>query len=146
MNCSLPFSVLLFVGVLLAGCIDFDPPATVFAQIVAPASVPAGQAFNVTISIQNSDNRVHRLDSIDIPTPWLKGMDLATVYPSGREPFDIGFGQHSFGYDSDLPADSEVGVVFSFIARSPGTYYGQWSVCIDGVASCHDQDLRIVVS
>ncbi|MBI2445034.1 hypothetical protein HYV43_01465 [Candidatus Micrarchaeota archaeon] len=141
------FGVLLLAGVLLAGCVSFQPPSNVFVQIAAPDSVASGQAFNVTILIQNSDSREHRLDSIDLPLVWLKGMDVVGVFPPSYDHFDLAVvDQRTYSFNTMLPADSDVGVVFTFAPQKAGTFYGPWSVCIDGGASCRDQDLRILVN
>lgn len=114
---------------------EFAPPRDVEIAVRTDDPIAAGARFRVTVEIRNDADFAQSLDSIDVEDSWLDGLRIEASRPpwSGRETYP---GFESFAYGIELPAGTLRTVVFEAIGDDPGSWRGDFDVCINTGTSC----------
>lgn len=133
--------LLILVSLLLFGC---SAPENVNAYVDTPAVVSKDSDFSFTVIVENTDSTSHQLRSIDIEESFLEGIYITSTEPRTAEEYDA-FGMHVFEFNKEIPANSELEIVFYSKAVKTGDYSGDLDTCIDGDASCHFGFIRMIV-
>ena len=126
------FGLLLLIGV---GCKGGSGQVAV--RVDAPTNVNVGEAFSITVTIQNPGEEDHLLDSIDIGTSYLDGVAVETSEPPYSDTFHIPVDNTiSHTFLADIPAGETLEVTFQAVAYASGLFVGDFDVCIDTGYSC----------
>lgn len=128
-----------FVGMagLSLACAGIDTnPTDFYAEVTAPPTVKSGETFPVTFVVYNTAAEPQRLHSLDIDDEYMAGFTVA----SGNPPYDDTLhipidNTESFMYGSIyIPAGGSTTVTLNMTATTPGSYFGEVDVCVNGDA------------
>jgi hypothetical protein len=139
-------------GMLLAALAVRDvlaEPKQVLVSVSTLDSVRVGDEFSIEIGIQNQADRQRVVDSIDVSSELLDGIDIDAARPDFeyKWPFDVGPANFtSFHFDAPLPPLDGLAMRLLAVGRQGGTHAGRLDVCIDTGQSClrHEIVIRVV--
>lgn len=112
---------------------DYDsiPSAT----IDVPASVSAGEEFDIVATISHNADETQLLHSIDIGETYLEGIAVPSATPNFSEEYLLDDGTYTHTFLVDVPVGGTT-VTFHAIALESGNWKGAFDVCFDDGLNC----------
>ena len=107
-----------------------------------------GDDFILAIDVTNYGTDTRNLDSIDMETTYLEGVDVNKAEPRFQGFDHIAFMSEDFStydFQRNLTANSTETIKFYMTAVKAGTYTGFIDVCIDSGMDCNRYEASIVV-
>ena len=139
----------LFAGALAlvllgGGCLS--GPENIGVEIDVPTRVAAGESFEITAHITNTDDETRILDSIDIGDEYLEGIAIISSDPMYSQTFHIPIDNTmSHTLLTPIEAGETLSVTFTAEALTTGDYAGAFDVCFDHGANCLFLSVRTLV-
>lgn len=105
------------------------------AEVDAPAIVPKGQPFTVTVRVYNDASSPQKLESLDISDDWLNGVTLTSSSPAYTDASHVPLDNTwSYTYGQTIPPGGSVEIQLQATGVAPGTHRGDIDVCVGGMA------------
>lgn len=140
---------LLYVGGAQADRLSDEPLiANVSVQLDDIIHTQVGDDFILAIDVTNYGTDIRNLDSIDMETTYLEGVEVNKAEPRFQGFEHVVFMSEDFStydFQRDLTANSTQTIKFYMTAAKAGTYTGYVDVCIDSAIDCNRYEATIVV-
>lgn len=133
-------AVLLLVLTCLGGAVGYTiwaitrpGPEGISATYVMPDAVHEGDTFDFVITVRNEHPEERTLKDVDFWSPLLEGMTVIKVTP--KYEFTNPGEPRTYSFNSTIPANGEIVVIFELHAHNAGTYAGNVVISVDSVFS-----------
>lgn len=140
---------MLFIGGAQADWVSDEPLIEdISVQLDDVIHTKAGNDFILAIDVTNYGTDTRNLDSIDMETTYLEGVEVNKAEPR-YQGFDhvafMGEDFSTYDFQRDLTANSTQTIKFYMTAAKAGTYIGYVDVCIDSAVDCNRYEATIIV-
>ncbi len=132
-------------AVVLSNARVFEPSG-VTTELTAPQNAPLKDPFVIEISITNDAAEDQILDSIDLPTAYLAGIELQSTTPAYTDEFAIPFVKfHSYTFNQNIEQFETLIVEFVMEGQQEGLFEGEVDVCINDGSSCQTIEISTAI-
>ncbi|MDP2631642.1 MAG: hypothetical protein Q8P30_02635 [Candidatus Uhrbacteria bacterium] len=115
-------------------------------DIDVPELLAVGEDTEIIVTIGNAKDEDQVLDSIDIASEYLKGIEITSSSPEYFETYLVETdGTISHTFLETIPANGELQVTFSATAVEAGLFSGDLDICINTGWNCFFGDIATMV-